>query len=112
MNRNDMDILEKLNERYGLTNMTGFKLVTKGTDKSTVLRHFEMDLKILKTSEVKVKEAVRIIQRENALDICSYDNGTPVTYYFTEDAELSPEDIIDDVMGLCEKFDITFDDLR
>ncbi len=112
MNSNDMNILEKLNERYGATNMTGFKLVGKGTDKSTVLRHFEIDLEILKTTKVKIKEAVRVIQRENVLDICSYDNGTPVTYYFTEDAELSPEDIIDDVRGLCEKFDITFDDLR
>ena len=111
MNSNDMNILEKLNERYGLTNMTGFKLVVKGTDRDTVLRHFEIDLEILKTTKVKIKEAVRVIQRENVLDICSYDNGTPVTYYFTEDAELRPEDIIDDVRGLCEKFDVTFDDL-
>lgn len=107
-----MNILEKLNERYGATNMTGFKLVMKGTDKSTVLRHFEIDLEILKTTKVKVKEAVRVIQGENVLDICSHDNGTPVTYYFTEDAQLNPEDIIEDVRALCEKFDITFDDLR
>ena len=112
MNSNDMNILEKLNERYGLTNMTGFKLVTKGTNRKTILRHFEMDLEILNTSDVKIKEAVRVIQRENVLDICAYDNGTPLTYYFTEDADLRPEDIIEDIKGLCEKFDITFDDLR
>ena len=111
MKSNDMKNLKRLNERYGLTNMTGFKLVCEGTDKETVLRHLEMDLKILKTSDVEIKDAVRIIKRGDAIDICSYDNGTPVTYFFTEDAGLRPEDIIKDIKGLCDKYRLSFDDL-
>ncbi len=112
MNSNDMNILEKLNERYGPTNMTGFKLVGKGTDRDTVLRHFAMDLEILRTSNVGIKDPVRVLYGDNVIDICSHDNGTPVSYYFTQDADFAPEDILKDMGEICEIFEISLENLR
>ena len=106
MNANDIIRLEELNKRYSSVNMTGFKLVGEGTDKSTVLRHFEIDLKILSTSDAGNKRVVRVILMEDAIDICSYDNGTPVSYFFCGDARFTPNDIEEDIELLCDKYDV------
>ena len=104
MNSMDIRNLEFLNERYSEANMTGFKLVTGKTTKGTFLRHFEMDLEILRTSDVSLKDVVRVMFRDDAIDICSHDNGTPVSYFFTHDACFRPKDIMKEVMGICETF--------
>ena len=112
MNANDITRLEELNERYTPVNLTGFKLVGQDTDKSTVLKHFETDLKILSTSGAENKKVVRVILEEDVIDICSFDNGTPVSYFFCEDARFTPDDIEEDIEELCNIYDVTFKDFR
>ena len=53
MNENDLAKLENLNERYTAVNMTGFKLVNEKTSRDTVLKHIELDLKILNSNETQ-----------------------------------------------------------
>lgn len=109
MNANDMIKLEKMNERYSSVNMTGFKFVTKNTDKRTILNHFKMDLEILSTSDVENKGVCRVIMEDSLIDICSNDNGTPVSYFFTEDSKVKPEDIKKNIKELCGEFEVSFE---
>ena len=110
MNANDLTRLEELNERYTPVNLTGFKLVGEDTDKITVLKHFETDLKILSASDVENKKAVRVILRGDVIDICSHDNGTPVSYFFCSDAGFTPKDLEDDIKKLCGNQDVALED--
>lgn len=107
-----MNTLEKLNNRYGRTNMTGFKLVTALTPIKTVLKHFEMDLKILNSADVEYKSVARVIIRDDVIDICSKDNGTPVSYVFFDDANISPESIRDEIQAICDKHEVLLDEIR
>ena len=109
MNANDMIKLEKMNERYSSVNMTGFKFVTKNTDKRTILNHFKMDLEILSTSDVENKGVCRVIMEDRLIDICSNDNGTPVSYFFMQDSKVKPEDIKKDIKELCGEFEVSFE---
>lgn len=110
MNAIDMIKLEKLNERYSSVNMTGFKFITEDTDKDTILNHFKMDLEILSTSDVENKGVYRVIMEDNLIDICSNDNGTPVSFFFTQDSKVKPEDIKKDIKKLCCEFEVFFED--
>lgn len=110
MNANDMIKLEKMNERYSSVNMTGFKFVTEHTDKDTILKHFKMDLEILSTSDVENKGVYRVIIEDNLIDICSNDNGTPVSYFFMQDSKVKPEDIKENIKELCGEFEVFFED--
>lgn len=101
-----MNRLLKLNERYTAANLTGFRLVDVSTSEKTVLRHIDMDLAILKSSAVKEKELARVIIRDGCIDICSYDNGTPISYFFSEDAYFTPKDISSYVEELCGEYDV------
>ena len=107
-----MNTLERLNNRYGRTNMTGFKLVTALTPVKTVLKHFEMDLKILNTADVEYKNVARVIIRDEVIDICSQDNGTPVSYVFFDDAKFTPESIRDEIKAICDRHEVLLDEIR
>ena len=107
-----MNTLERLNNRYGRTNMTGFKLVTGDTDTKTVLKHFELDLKILNSANIEYKNVARVILRDNVIDICCQDNGTPVSYVFFDDANISPESIRDEIKAICDRHEVLLDEIR
>lgn len=109
MNINDMNKLETLNERYGPTNLTAFRLVDESTDKGTVIAHIKTDLEILNTCHVGHKFVYRVIVDAGCIDICTGDNGTPVSYFFTEEAQFNPDDIGLDVKGLCESANVRFE---
>lgn len=110
MNKNDITKLECLNERYGSTNLTGFKLVNKNTSKKTVLRHIETDIEILNSSKVENKHVYRVIVTKDCIDICSNDNGTPVSYFFRDDAGFAPESIALELKAICDKHRVHFKD--
>lgn len=110
MNNIDLIRLDALNERYGHTNLTGFRFVDETTDKQTVLKHIEFDLEILNSSAVESKHVYRIIARNECIDICTVDNGTYISYFFTKDAKFTPKSIKNDVKELCTKFDVHFDE--
>lgn len=104
-----MNDLRQLNERFGSTNMTAFKLVGSDTTPRTVLTNIEMDISILNSSDMKYKHVYIVILRQNCIDIRSIDNGTPIAYFFCEDAMFEPEVIAEDLKTLCEKLDVKFE---
>lgn len=110
MNAVDLTRLEEFNERYGATNLTGFRFVNETTDKKTVLNHIELDLKILNSSEVEFKHVYRIILKYDCIDICTVDNGTIVSYFFLDNAKFKPKSIEKEIRKLCREFDIHFDE--
>ncbi len=112
MNENDLAKLEKLNERYTEVNMTGFKLVTEKTSKDTVMKHIELDLKILNSGDVVTKHVSRVILRRDCIDICSIDNGTPVSYFFTGDAGFTPKSIEAELKSLCGELKVNMEILN
>lgn len=112
MNADDMIRLEELNRRYSSVNMTGFRIITKKTTKRTVLDHITTDLEILNTSDVENKRVYRVLLESDVIDICSNDNGTPVSYFFTSEAQFRPKDIKDELKKLCTNLKIRFEDLR
>lgn len=112
MNEKDMIRLEKLDERYSSVNLTGFKFITHNTDKRTIIDHFKMDLEILSTSKVENKRVCRVILGSDVLDICSNDNGTPVSYFFTQDSKIKPEDIKNEIKKICMYCEVVFEDFR
>ena len=109
MNEKDCKKLEKLDERFSPVNMTSFKLVRKDTAEDIVLSHIEGDLKILNSSDVQTRHVIRIIIRNDCIDICSEDNGTPVSYFFTEEANFTPQSLEAEVKKLCRKSDVDLD---
>ena len=104
-----MNDLRQLAERFGSTNMTGFKLVGADTTPKTVVNNIEMDIKILNSSSMEYKHAYVVILRENCIDIRSIDNGTPIAYFFCNDAMFAPAVIADEIKTLCEKLDVKFE---
>ena len=109
MNECDLFRLIKLNERYGSTNLTAFRIVDRTTSRETVLGHIRTDLRIMNSSDVEYKHAFRVILAKGHIDICTVDNGTPVTYLFTEDAEFAPQSIVPELSKMCCNFDVDFE---
>ena len=97
MNENDLKKLENLNERYTAVNMTGFKLVNEKTSRDTVL---------------KTKHVSRVIIRSDCIDICTVDNGTYASYFFTEDAKFKAKSLKEDVMAICSNLDVHFENIN
>ena len=112
MNENDLTKLENLNERYTAANMTGFKLVNEKTSRDTVLKHIELDLKILNSNDLITKHVSRVIIRSDCIDIWTVDNGTYASYFFTEDAKFTAKSLKGDVMAICSNLDVHFEDLN
>ena len=110
MNEIELERLNELNERYGPTNLTGFRIVDDETSLETVLKHIETDLKILNSSEVKYKHVYRIIARCDSIDICTVDNGTIISYFFIGEGEFMLKFIKGDLKILCEEFDVHFEE--
>ena len=108
MNQKDLKRLEKLDERYSSVNMTAFRIVDAKVSKATVLKHIRTDLDVFNSSDVENKQIYRIIIQDDCIDICSNDNGTPVAYFFTEDAAFTPVSIREDVEKLCRKSGVVF----
>ena len=109
MNNIDLDRLKELNERHGPTNLTGFRFVDKTTDEKTVLQHIKTDLKVLDTTDVEYKHVCRIILDDDCIEVCTVDNGTIISYFFSRDAVFTPKSIREDVKELCEVFDVHFE---
>ena len=112
MNENDLKKLENLNERYTAVNMTGFKLVNEKTSGDTVLKHIELDLKILNSNDLITKHVSRVIIRSDCIDICTVDNGTYANYFFTEDAKFTAKSLKEDVMAICRNLDVHFENIN
>lgn len=112
MNENDLKKLENLNERYTTANMTGFKLVNEKTSRDTVLKHIELDLKILNSNDLITKHVSRVIIRSDCIDICTVDNGTYASYFFTEDAKFTAKSLKEDVMAICSNLDVHFENIN
>lgn len=112
MNENDLKKLENLNERYTAVNMTGFKLVNEKTSRDTVLKHIELDLKILNSNELITKHVSRVIIRSDCIDICTVDNGTYASYFFTADAKFTAKSLKEDVMAFCSNLDVHFENIN
>jgi len=100
MNMNDLINLEKLNERYTSVNLTAFRIVDENTSKKTVLEHIRNDLDVLNSCKVKNKQASRVIVSDNHIDICTLDNGTFISYFFTECSTFTPSSL--DLSEICE----------
>ena len=110
MNELDIKRLEELDKRYSASNMTAFRLVTRDSSKETVLRHLKCDLKILESCGVEIKHVQRVILRRDSIDIGAIDNGTPVSYFFTSDARLSPESLVSEIKVICDEFGVNFEE--
>ena len=112
MNEKDLKKLENLNERYTAANMTGFKLVNEKTSRDTVLKHIELDLKILNSNELITKHVSRVIVRGDCIDICTIDNGTYISYFFSEYAKFTAKSLKEDVIAICSNLDVHFEDIN
>ena len=112
MNKMDIDKLQKFNERYGPTNLTGFRFVGEKTSVQTVMDHIKIDLLILNSSDVKFKQVYRIVVRKDCIDIATVDNGAIISYFFLEDAVFKPQSIKDDVKGLCNDLKVMFEEIE
>lgn len=112
MDNKDISKLENLNKRYSSVNMTGFKIVNKSTTEDTLIRHIETDLEILNSSDVQIKRVYRVILEGDVIDICSNDNGTPVSYFFTSDAQFTPQDVKNSIRDLCIKHKVFFENFN
>ena len=44
------------------------------------------------------------IHGDDAIEICSHENGIPVSYFFTHDVGFKPGDILKEVEEICETF--------
>ena len=101
-----MKDLEMLDERLAMSDMTGFKLVTGKTPRETLLRHFELDLRILNSADIKVCRVRRVVIRDDGIDIRSIDNATPVSYVFFRDAKFTPQSIRHEINEICNRFEV------
>ena len=110
MNDRDVLRLNELNERYSPVNLTGFRLVNSTTDKRTVLTHIERDIAVLNSCDIRYKEVCRVIVDEDCIDICTGDNGTFVSYFFTQDAKFTPQSLSEDVKTICNDFKVNLED--
>lgn len=108
MNEKDLKRLEDLDKRYGSVNRTAFRIVNANVTKGTVLKHIKTDLEVFNSSDVENKHIYRVIIEDDIIDICSNDNGTPVSYFFTEDARFTPMSIKDEVEKLCSQSGVVF----
>ncbi|MBR2558237.1 MAG: hypothetical protein IKE95_07735 [Methanobrevibacter sp.] len=98
---NDWENISRLNERYGKTNMTGFKIITDQSP-SDIIRAIRRDIEIFNNVNIDFKYVTRLIVGENAIDLCIRDNGTPITYYFSEESS-SFREVVDELKVLCRK---------
>ena len=98
---NDWKNIKKLNERYGLTNLTGFKLITEQSPKE-VLNVIERDIEIFNNTNVDYRYVTRLIVRENAIDLCIRDNTTAITYYFLKESD-SFEGVVAGLEEVCSE---------
>ena len=106
MNAKDTEKLTKLNERYGPSNLTGFRIVGAGTPENIILNDIERVLKTLESSDIKSKRPCRVIIFSDSIDICTVDNATPVSYFFTQDAEFTSQSMKGDVRAVCDSLDV------
>lgn len=95
---NDWEKIRKLDERYSRINVTGFKLITNQSP-AEIMRVIEKDIEIFNSVSTDCKYVMSMIVRENFIDMRVRDNGTPITYYFTEESYAFRK-----VVGMLEKF--------
>ena len=102
----DWNNIKKLDERYGRTNLTGFKLITNQKPRE-ILKIIERDVEIFNNVNIDGKYVTRMIVRDSSIDLCIRDNGTPITYYFTEESD-SFREVVCGLKKFCRENNIGF----
>ncbi|WP_458404034.1 hypothetical protein [Methanobrevibacter sp.] len=106
MNQKDLKRLDELNRRFPGGILTGFKIVGENTVPERVVEDIRWDIRILNSTDVENKYVYTISVGKDFIDIRCRDNGTYISYFFTEGSGIDIRDILKSLKTICDDEDI------